>query len=58
MIGRGVLHPDDEQRAADAMARELDEMTAVPGIRPSDDFVDRVMAAIESEPVPDRKSVV
>lgn len=52
MIGRGSLHTDGEQGAADAMARELDAMASAPGVRPADDFVDRVMAAIETEPVP------
>lgn len=48
---RGFMRPDDE-RLADLMARELTEVSDVPGLRPTDDFADRVMAAVAAEPVP------
>ena len=34
------------------MARELEALGETPGVRPTADFSDRVMAAIEREPVP------
>jgi hypothetical protein len=38
--------------AAEAMARELVEVTDMPGVRPSDGFTDRVMLVLADEPVP------
>ena len=52
MTGIGPIHPDDEDRVAANMARELEALGEMPDLRPAADFTDRVMAAIEREPVP------
>jgi hypothetical protein len=46
------IHPDDEARVAAEMTRELEGVAAEMGIRPPAGFVDRVMAAIGAEPLP------
>ena len=48
----GPIHPHDEERVAADMARELEALGETPGLSPAADFSDRVMAAIEREPVP------
>ena len=48
----GPIHPHDEERVAADMARELETLGETTGVRPTSDFSDRVMAAIEREPVP------
>ena len=48
----GPIHPHDEERVAADMARELEALGETPGLSPTADFSDRVMAAIEREPVP------
>jgi hypothetical protein len=46
------IHPDDEDRVAALMSRELDAVAAENAIRPSAGFADRVMAAVAGEPLP------
>ena len=46
------IHPDDEARAAAEMTRDLEGVAAVADIRPPVGFVDRVMAAVAFEPLP------
>jgi uncharacterized membrane protein YgcG len=52
MSGSMPLHPQDEERAAAEMARELETLTMTSSVVPSEGFGDRVMAAIASEPLP------
>lgn len=49
---RFPIHPGDDERLADEMGRELENLGDVHGIRPSAGFADRVMASIADEPVP------
>lgn len=46
------IHPADEERLAADMARELDGIATAGGVRVSDDFADRIMAAVAAEPLP------
>jgi len=46
------IHPDDEARVAAEMTRDLEGVAAEIDIRPPAGFVDRVMAAVASEPLP------
>jgi hypothetical protein len=46
------IHPDDEDRVAAEMTRDLAGVAAAIDIRPPAGFVDRVMAAVASEPLP------
>ena len=46
------FHPSDEERVAADMTRELEAMTMTSAPPVSDDFADRVMAAIADEPLP------
>jgi hypothetical protein len=46
------IHPDDEERAAAEMSRDLAGVAAEIDIRPPAGFADRVMAAIAAEPLP------
>ena len=46
------IHPADEEHVAAEMARELDDLAAAGGFHVSDDFADRVMAAVAAEPLP------
>lgn len=49
----GHTQPSDAELAeAFVVARELEELSAVDGIRPTEGFEDRVMAAIATEPAP------
>src|SRR4051794_579221 len=55
-FGPGELPSDglrpDELDAELRLGRELEAMTATAAVRPSPDFTDLVMAAIDAEPVP------
>jgi hypothetical protein len=46
------IHPDDEERAAADMSRDLAGVAAEIDIRPPAGFADRVMAAVANEPLP------
>jgi hypothetical protein len=46
------IHPDDEERVAAEMTRDLAGVAAAIDIRPPAGFADRVMAAVASEPLP------
>jgi hypothetical protein len=46
------IHPDDEARVAAEMTRDLEGLAAEIDIRPPAGFVDRVMAAVAVEPLP------
>jgi len=46
------IHPDDEERIASTMSRDLEGLAAESAIRPPTGFVDRVMAAVAAEPLP------
>jgi hypothetical protein len=46
------IHPDDEERAAAEMSRDLAGVAAEIDIRPPAGFADRVMAAVANEPLP------
>lgn len=46
------IHPADEERLAAEMARELEGIGTAGGVHVSDDFADRVMAAVAVEPLP------
>jgi uncharacterized membrane protein YgcG len=50
--GRRFTHPDDEERVADEMARELESLAATSSVAPAVDFADRVMAAVAEQPLP------
>ena len=52
MSGRPPIHIDDEERLAAEMGRELEAMAAQSTARPPAGFVDRVMAAVANEPLP------
>ena len=52
MSGRPPIHPDNEERLATDMSRELEALAAESAIRPPVGFVDRVMAAVAAEPLP------
>jgi negative regulator of sigma E activity len=52
MTGGRFAHPDDEERMADEMARELEGLAATSTMPAIDDFADRVMAAVSAEPLP------
>ncbi|HEY8437829.1 MAG TPA: hypothetical protein VIK65_04360, partial [Candidatus Limnocylindrales bacterium] len=51
MTGR-PLHPSDEDRIVAEMTRELDALDHGPAVGPPAGFTDRVMAAVEAEPLP------
>ncbi len=55
-FGRGELPEDgvrpDEMDQAVSLGRELEDLALRTAVRPSAEFTDRVMAAIEAEPVP------
>ena len=46
------IHPDDEDRVAAEMTRDLAGVAAEIDIRPPAGFVDRVMVAVAAEPLP------
>jgi hypothetical protein len=46
------IHPGDEERIATTMSRDLQDLAAESAIRPPVGFVDRVMAAVAVEPLP------
>jgi uncharacterized membrane protein YgcG len=46
------IHPDDEERIASSMSRDLEAVAAESAIRPPVGFADRVMAAVAAEPLP------
>jgi len=46
------FHPSDEDRIVTEVTRELERLEADPGVPPSADFTDRVMAAVHHAPVP------
>lgn len=46
------IHPADEERLAAEMARELEGIGTAGGVHVSDDFADRVMAAVAVQPLP------
>lgn len=52
MSGPMPIHPDDEERIAAIMSRDLEGVAAESAIRPPAGFADRVMAAISAEPLP------
>ena len=46
------IQPDDEARVAEEMTRDLEGVAAEIDVRPAAGFVDRVMAAVAVEPLP------
>jgi hypothetical protein len=51
-VSRRFLHPDDEQRLSQEMSRELGAIAGVSAILPPVGFTDRVMSAVNLEPLP------
>jgi hypothetical protein len=52
MSGQAPIHPDDEDRVATLMSRELEAVAVENAIRPPAGFADRVMFAVAGEPLP------
>jgi len=52
MSGHVPIQPNDEERVAALMGRELEAVATENAIRPPAGFADRVMAAVAGEPLP------